>query len=230
MAYNEEVMALPGAIAAERSFVNRVYMWMFAGLLITGIVAGVFFSSPALMGLVAKSFIFLIIAQVLVVIGLTALVGRMSAAAAAGLFIFYAALTGTTFSVLFFVYTAGSLFSTFVITSLMFATMAVIGYTTKRDLTSIGHLCLMALIGVIIASVVNWFVHSPAIYWITTIVGIVIFVGLIAYDTQKIKQMAARFAEDSTGAGKYAVVAALAVYLDFINLFLLLLRIFGRRK
>ncbi len=225
MAYNEEVMALPGALAAERSFVNRVYMWMFAGLLITGVVAGVFFSSPALMGLVAKSFIFLIIAQVLVVLGLTALVGRMSAATAAGLFIFYAALTGTTFSVLFFVYTAGSLFSTFVITSLMFATMAVIGYTTKRDLTSIGHLCLMALIGVIIASVVNWFVHSPAVYWITTIAGIVIFVGLIAYDTQKIKQMAAQFAEDSTGAGKYAVVAALAVYLDFINLFLLLLRI-----
>jgi len=226
----ENVMALPGAYAAEQSFVIRVFLWMFAGLAVTGGVALVFSATPALLAIVAKAYIFILLAELGLVIAIGALIRRISTPMAAGMFVLYSAMTGATMSVLFLVFTAESLITTFAVTSLTFAAMALYGYTTKRDLTAIGSLCLMALLGVIIVSIVNWFLRSDLVSWIVTFVGIAVFVGLIAYDTQKIKRMAAHFAENSEGAGKYAVLAALAVYLDFINLFLLLLRLFGRRR
>ena len=140
----------------------------------------------------------------------------------------YSVLTGMTFSVFFLVFTAESIASTFFITAGTFAVMSIYGYVTKSDLTKIGNLCLMALIGILIASVVNIFLKSETMYWIVTYAGVLIFTGLIAYDTQKIKALATL--ENNEHTQKLAICGALSLYLDFINLFIMLLRIFGQRK
>jgi len=140
------------------------------------------------------------------------------------------ALNGVTLSFIVLIYTASSIAETFFITAATFGVMSVIGYVTKRDLTSLGNLLIMALLGFLIASVVNIFLASPAIYWITTFFGIIIFVGLVAYDTQKIKQMSATTVEGTDVSKNTAILGALRLYLDFVNLFLLLLRLFGRRR
>jgi len=232
--YDEQVMAMPGAVAAERTFVSRVYTWMFIGLLITGLVAAAVAAAaennPQVQRLLGGIWIFVLLAELGLVFGLVGFLNKLSAGAAAGMFVVYSALTGLMLSIIFALYTPGSIFSTFLITSLTFAIMAIIGHTTKRDLTSIGHLCFMALIGLIIAGVVNMFLFSEALYWVTSFLGIPIFVGLMAYHTQRIKEMGRRFGPEHPEARKYAVVAALTVYLDFINLFLLLLRFLGRRR
>lgn len=232
--YDEQVMAMPGTVAAERTFVSRVYTWMFIGLLITGLVAaavaGAAANNPEVKRFLGSIMIFVFLAELGLVFGLVGFIRKLSAGVAAGMFVVYSALTGLMLSMIFAVYTPGSIFSTFLITSCTFAIMAIIGHTTKRDLTSIGHLCFMALIGLIIASVVNMFVASEGLYWLTSFLGIPIFVGLMAYHTQRIKQMSRRFGPGHPDARKYAVVAALTVYLDFINLFLILLRFFGRRR
>ena len=162
--------------------------------------------------------------------GLSWGVNRMSPAIAMGAFLFYAALNGLTLSVIFLVYTAESIGLTFFITAGTFGAMCIYGATTKRDLTSLGSLCFMALFGLILASVVNIFWHSSGLYWVVTYAGVLIFVGLTAYDAQKIKQMHAAGMEGTDQDRKAAILGALALYLDFINLFLYLLRIFGRRK
>jgi FtsH-binding integral membrane protein len=155
---------------------------------------------------------------------------KMSSQTATAIFIIYSILTGFVFSGLFLIYTAGSLASTFLITGGMFAVMSIYGWTTGNDLTKLGSLLIMLLIGLIIASIVNIFLGSTMLYWISTYVGIFIFTGLIAYDTQKIKDMGAHVEEGTEEHRKGAIIGALSLYLDFINLFLMLLRIFGSKR
>ena len=217
----------------EHDFISRVYGWMCFALAITGLVAFYVASTPALVRVIATNqmlFFGLIIVELIAVVVLTALINKISVFLAMSLFVGYSVLNGVTLSVILLAFTATSIASTFFATAGTFAVMSCLGWYTKKDLTSIGHLCFMALIGIIIASIVNIFLHSTMIYWIVTYVGILIFVGLIAYDTQKIKKMSRTFDSHSEAGRKSAIMGALALYLDFINLFLLLLRIFGDRR
>ena len=153
----------------------------------------------------------------------------MSVATATALFFVYAASVGVTFALIFEMYTAQSIFTTFLITAGMFAALAFIGATTKRDLSKVGTICIAALIGLIIATIVNIFVASDALYWITTYAGVLIFAGLTAYDMQKLQKFGAQ-SPGGEAEGRMAVIGALALYLDFINMFLFLLRIFGQSR
>ena len=162
-------------------------------------------------------------------ITISAAINRLSPAAALALFFLYAATVGITFALVFELYTAQSIFTTFLITSAMFGGVALWGYVTKRDLSTMGTVLFMALIGLILASVVNLFLANEAIYWITTYAGVAIFAGLTAYDMQKIKGFA-RAGLEGDAEDRAAIMGALALYLDFINLFLFLLRIFGQRR
>lgn len=219
--------------AASQRFVTKVMWWMCLALLTTAGVAWYVVSSESIMRTIFTNqmlFIGLIIAEFGCVIAISAAINRLSAMAATGLFFLYSALTGATISVVFVAYTQQSIFTTFLITAGTFAAMGIYGYTTKRDLTSVGSLAFMGLIGIILASVLNWFVRSTLLYTAVTYIGVLVFVGLTAYDAQKIKKMGAHLAEGSEAEQKGAIIGALRLYLDFINLFLLLLRIFGRRR
>jgi hypothetical protein len=218
--------------ALERAFITKVYGWMALALAITGVVAVSTASNieavlPLLQG---PGLILMILLQLGTVLVLSFAINKLSAGVATGLFIFYSALTGFTLSTLFFVYTTSSIASTFFITSGTFAIVSAYGYVTKTDLTKFGNLMLMGLIGIIIASLVNFFLQSEAVMWAVTYIGVVVFVGLIAYDTQRIKRMANGLDDDGDVQRKAAVVGALALYLDFINLFLKLLRLLGQRR
>jgi uncharacterized protein len=217
----------------QRAFVTKVYSWMMAGLMITGIVALLTIQVPALLELIFSSrfaFMGIVIAQLGLVIWLSARVEKMSAATATMVFLGYSALTGLTLSVVFLAYTSASLATTFFVTAGTFGAMSAYGYITKRDLTSMGSFMMMGLIGVVLASVVNIFLNNSTIYWITTYIGILIFVGLTAYDTQKIKEMSGVSLQGGEIEQKGAIMGALRLYLDFINLFLMLLRVMGNRK
>lgn len=213
---------------------SQVYLLMTVGLMITAVVAAAFAGNPQwLLNLFGRSpflLIGLFLGQILLVVVLSAAVHRLAPGVAVGLFVFYSALSGVTLSSIFWVYTDASIVSTFMITAVTFGAMSVIGFVTKRDLTKLGSLLFMALLGLVIASTVNLFLRSEGLYWLLTFGGIVIFVGLIAWDTQRIKQMAAMGLADGRSRSGVAVLGALQLYLDFINLFLLLLRIFGRRR
>ena len=215
------------------NFINKVYSWMSFALIITGLVAMWVASNETLMmSIFSNSLIFwgLIIAEFACVAYLVGAIEKMSAQLATSIFIGYSALNGLTFSIIFVIYTMDSIASTFFITAGTFAIMSIYGYYTKKDLTSIGNLAIMGLVGVIIASVVNWFMASEMLYTIITYVGVLVFVALIAYDTQKIKNMNIIGNEGTEEDKKEAIMGALILYLDFINLFLFLLRIFGSRK
>jgi hypothetical protein len=202
---------------------------MGLGLLLTAAMAVVTLSSPALLQLVFGNrlvFYGLILGELGLVIAVSAAINRLSAATATALFLLYAALNGITFSVIFAVYTTESIASTFVVTAATFGAMSVYGYTTRRDLTNWGSFLFMGLIGIVIASVVNIFVESSAASWVISAIGVIVFTGLTAYDTWKIKAMAAAGAQGR----KPAILGALTLYLDFINLFLMLLRLFGNRR
>ncbi len=217
----------------QRGFIMKVYGWMTFALAITALVASYVAGTPNLWKAIVGNqilFLGLILAELGLVIGLSAWVQKMSAAMATGAFIVYSALNGLTFSVIFVAYTAGSLGATFFVTAGTFGITAAYGYVTKSDLTSVGNIAFMGLIGVILASLVNFWMKSTALYWITTYIGIFVFVGLTAYDMQKIKRMNIIGNEGTDEDRKEAIMGALALYLDFINLFLLLLRIFGRRR
>ena len=222
------------AIAAEqRRFMVRVYNWMTTGLGITGLVAFGIASSPSLTAAIfgnAVIPIVLMIAQIGLVFWLAARVMQMSAQKAVGVFLLYSALSGVTFSVVFLAYTTASITSPFLVTAGTFGAMSFYGYTTKKDLTSWGSFLFMGLIGIIIASVVNMFLANDTMYWVITYAGVLIFVGLTAYDTQKIKEMNILGNEGTDEDTKEAVRGALSLYLDFINLFLMLLRIMGGRR
>lgn len=219
--------------AEQVGFINQVYSWMAGALLLTGLVAFYVASSPQMIqGIFSNSLIFygLLIAEIVLVGYLGRAINKISAQTAIALFMGYSALNGLTLSVIFLIFTTGSLASTFFICAGTFTAMSIYGYITKTDLTRIGNLAFMALIGLILASIVNFFLKSEMLYWIVTYVGVLIFIGLIAYDTQKIKQMHLQGFEGEEQAQKGAIMGALRLYLDFINLFLFLLRIFGKRK
>lgn len=218
--------------AVERAFITKVYTWMALALSITGLVAVATASNPEFMAqlMTGPTILILVLLQLGVVMALSFLVNRISSGVATGLFIGYSALTGLTFSTLFLRYTAESIGTVFFITAGTFAIVSMYGWVTKTDLTKMGNLLLMALIGIIVASLVNLFLQSSALYWIVTYVGVVVFVGLIAYDTQRLKRMANGIGDDGEVHTKGAVIGALSLYLNFINLFLSLLRIFGNRR
>jgi FtsH-binding integral membrane protein len=217
----------------QRGFITRVYGWMTFGLVVTTVIALATMSIPGLMkALVSNSFLFfgLIIGELALVIGLSAAINRLNSVTAGMLFTVYAALNGVTLSLVLLAYTGASVASTFGITAATFGIMTLFGYTTQRDLTKMGSLLMMALLGLIVASVVNIFLQSSPIYWLITFAGVLIFVGLTAYDTQKLKNMALGMEEGSEQMSKASIIGALRLYLDFINLFLMLLRLTGRRR
>jgi hypothetical protein len=217
------------------SFINQVYGWMCGGLVLTAIAAWAVISSEALQRAILANkgiFLILILAEFGLVMAISWGINRMSAATAGALFIVYSLLNGLTISVILFAYTSASVSTTFLIAAGMFGAMSIYGVVTKRDLTSLGGLMLMGLIGIIIASVVNIFLGSSSLEWAISILGVFIFLGLTAYDSQKIMNMSSSMdaSDDRESVGKMAIIGALALYLDFINLFLFLLRIFGNRR
>lgn len=217
----------------QANFISKVYAWMGLALLMTGAVAIFVSSTPELVNLIfGTRFLFfgLLIGEVLLVMYLSSAVLRLSAETGTLLFMLYAFLNGITLSVLFLAYTQASIASTFFITAGTFGVMSAYGYYTKKDLTTLGNLLFTALIGLVIATVVNLFFRNELFYWMTTYVGILIFVGLTAYDTQKIKAMFYLGVANPDMDRKAAILGALQLYLDFINLFIYLLRIFGRRN
>lgn len=217
----------------QASFITKVYGWMCGALMVTGLVSMWTASTPALVEIInGNSLIFfgLIIAEFLCVAYLAAAVEKISSQTATIILIGYAALNGLTLSALFLIYTSESIAITFFITAGTFGIMSIYGYYTKKDLTTIGNIAFMAMIGLIIASIVNIFFYNEMLYWITTYAGILIFVTLTAYHTQKIKKMNIIGNEGTEEDKKEAIMGALTLYLDFINLFLYLLRIFGRKK
>jgi uncharacterized protein len=213
-------------------YVRSVYNWMCIGLALTGFVAYGVSKSPAILNLVFGNkliFFGLIIAELGLVFAISARVGRMSPGTATSLFALYAGLNGVTLSFIFLAYARASIVSTFFICSGTFLACSIYGWTTKKDLTSIGGFLFMGLIGIIIASVVNMFIGSSAVSMIISYIGVFVFIGLTAYDTQKIKNMAMTqpAGVDAGVVRKGAILGALSLYLDFINLFLFMLRIFG---
>lgn len=212
---------------------SQVYVLMALGLVITAVVAAWVSTSPTMLRLIYTNWwvpLALFVVQIILVIALTAAISRLSTGVAVALFVVYAALLGVSLSAIFIVYTDASIATTFLVTGGTFGAMSIFGFVTRRDLTKLGSLLIMLLIGLVLGSLLNIFLRSSALYWILTYVGIAIFVGLIAYDTQKIKRMAASGLAGGRTRGGLVVMGALALYLDFINLFLLLLRIFGRNR
>lgn len=214
----------------QRSIMSQVYAWMTAGLLTTGAVA-MFAERTGFAESVAGTplYFVLFLIEIGLVWFLSARINKLAPATATGLFLGYSLLNGLTLSIIFLVYTSASIASTFFVTAGTFGAMSLYGYTTKRDLTRVGSLLVMALIGFLLASVVNIFLQSSALYWIITYAGIAIFIGLTAWDTQKIKHMSSGV-RNETDARRVSILGALTLYLDFINLFLLLLRLLGNRR
>lgn len=223
-------------VDSAKSFILKVYLWMTAGLFITACVSVapfILLSETQFYNLIAE-YIYvvygLMILELAIVFGLSYAINKIPAALGFVIFLFYAFLNGVTLSPLFLIYTGGSIFSTFLICSMMFGGTSILGYITKMDLTKFGGFLTMALIGLIVAMVVNLFLNSSFMSWIISIVGVVLFVGLTAYDTQKIKNMAGSIDSKSEDGKKASIMGALTLYLDFINLFLFLLRLLGRRN
>ncbi|MBW2470200.1 MAG: Bax inhibitor-1/YccA family protein [Deltaproteobacteria bacterium] len=216
-------------------FIRSVYNWMAIGLALTGFVALYVASNPTLLNLIFRNqilFFGLIIGELALVFWISARIQRMQASTATALFVLYSALNGLTLSFIFIIYTRASIASTFFVCAATFVACSIYGWTTKRDLTSLGGFLMMGLIGIIIASLVNIFIRSSAMHMIISYIGVMVFVGLTAYDTQNLKAMAVSQPADA-GAGvirKGAILGALKLYLDFINLFLMLLRILGNRE
>jgi len=231
--HNDILVSQEQIAADQQRFMVKVYAWMSAALLVTGMVAMWTATTPeALAFIFGNKIVFygLLIVELAFVGSLVGLVNRLSAAVATLLFIAYSIVNGLTLSVVFLAYTQESIATTFFITAGTFAAMSAYGYFTKSDLTKMGNILFMALIGLIIASIVNLFFYSEILYWITSYAGVLIFTGLIAYDTQKLKAIGLSAGQDFETGRKQAIVGALSLYLDFINLFLMLLRFFGRKK
>jgi uncharacterized protein len=220
-------------VDAARGFIADVFAWMFVGLGITAGVAALFASSNDMIRYVDEHpgvMIGVVVAQLGLVLGLVFAINKISAAIARLLFCLYAGTVGFTFSLLFQVYTTGSIVSTFIVAAGMFGAAAAYGYVTQRDLTRVGQIAFMALIGLILAMLVNWFIGSSTLDYVVSIIGVIVFTALTAYDLQKIKQTAAMAQGDTEATRKASIFGALALYLDFINLFLFLLRIFGNAR
>lgn len=219
--------------AEQAGFMRKVFAFMAAGLGVTGVTAMVVAGMPVVRDIVYGNpivFPALLIAELLMVVMFRRAAARLSAVGAAALFYVYAIMNGLTLSVVFLLYTKGSIASTFFVTAGMFGGLSVYGFTTKRDLTSVGSFMLMGLWGLILASIVNLFTHSPMLYWGISFFGVFIFVGLTAYDVQKIKALNVIGNAGSDDDHKEAIHGALTLYLDFVNLFLYLIRLTGRRR
>lgn len=213
------------------AFLSKVYGWMFLGLLITAGTALAVASSPVLIETFILNrilFWILVLGQLGIVFYLAARVEHLSAGVAAGLFLLYSGMVGVTSSVIFLIYTGASIVSAFMIAGTMFGAMAVFGTLTKRSLAGVGQFMFMGLIGLIIASIVNIFWLNSALHFVISVVGVIVFTGLTAWDAQRLKQMAVALPDGRVGS--YAVVGALSLYLDFINLFFFILRLFGGRR
>ena len=219
---------------AVTAILKNVYLWMTLALAISGLTAMVVAGNAELVARIFATrgtLLVLFLAQFGLIYAITSRINRMSFVAATMLFLLYSVLTGVTLSSIFLVFTMESLASVFFITAGTFAAVSIYGFVTKKDLSTWGSYLLMGLVGLIIASIVNWFLASEILYWIVSYVGVAIFVGLTAYDTQKIKALANEYyMTDGETQNKVALLGAITLYLDFINLFLYILRIFGKRK
>jgi len=231
-AYNDARMPLPSAVAGQTSaFLNAVYGWMCCGLVVTAATAWFTASSPTLVRtILANGPIFwtLAFAQLAIVFVLSARVSQLSPTTAAVLFLGYSALTGLTLSFVLLAYTGESIATTFLVSGGSFAALAFYGTTTQRSLSGVGQFLFMGLIGVVLASIVGVFWHSDALQFVLSFVGVIVFAGLTAYDAQRLAVMAREAPPGNVSS--YAIVGALALYLDFMNLFLFLLRFTGNRR
>lgn len=230
---NRTALSRSSSEVSVSGFLSRVFLCMALGLSVSAAGSWWLLAQPELLMTVVKNqwvFFGLVIAELALVFWLSAAAMRMSAGLATGVFLFYSFLNGVTLSPLFLVYTGSSVLNTFAVTAGTFFFFSLYGLTTKKDLTTMGGLFMMGLIGVILASLVNLFVRSTALEWIITFVAIAVFLGLIAYDTQKLKRIHAMGFENAEAEKRVVILGALALYLDFINLFIQLLRIFGKRR
>lgn len=227
--YSQVSQAANNIAKAQAAFMAKVYGWMFSGLSITGITAYFVYESELVYALGGSIFI-LFFALIGMVWYLSARIDTMSATTASILFIAYSFVQGVVLSTLFAAYTMGSIASVFFITAGSFGALSAFGLITKRDLTGVGNFMFMGLIGIILASVVNIFMQSSILYTTISVLGVLIFAGLTAYDTQKMKEMYLSAAEGREVATKTSIIAALSLYLDFINLFIFLLRLLGDRR
>ena len=215
---------------ASTIFLAKVFNWMAIGLGLTGMIAFFTAQSGLAMSIVrGPVFFILILAELGLVFYLSARIDKLQPGTATGLFVGYSVLNGLTLSTIFLAYTKASIGGTFLITAGMFGAMSVYGLVTKRDLSGMGSFMFMGLIGIILASIVNIFLHSSTLYWSISVIGVLVFVGLTAWDVQKIKRIGEQgiMQQGEAAIRKGAIIGALALYLDFINLFLMLLRIFG---
>jgi FtsH-binding integral membrane protein len=232
----EPTQSFDGSGVMAKNFISNVFSWMGIAMAITAVTAYFFANDASLMGLLVTETGVSMFGYIVMFapFGLVLLMGmrfaKMSYGSLVAVFGIYAVLMGMSLSFILLIYTAASVFQTFLTTSLMFVVMAVVGYTTKTDLTKFGSILMMALIGLIIASVINMFMHSGTMDYIISFVGVLIFTGLIAYDVQKLKRIGSGIMYQNQDANKLAVMGALSLYLDFINLFLFLLRFMGDRK
>lgn len=232
MAENKTSM-LHNVVAREKSIVRNVYLWMTAGLGLTGVVAYFLASNPPLMKALignGMGLMLVVIGEFALIIYLTARLDKMSQSSAIGAFLAYSVLTGIMFSSLFVVYTGAVIYKTFLTTALMFAGMSVYAMSTKRDLSGLGYYLRMALWGLIIASLMNFIFRSSGFDYILSFLGVAVFLGLTAYDTQKLVRMNNEYGSsmDDDTFTKMSIISALSLYLNFLNIFLFLLRIFGR--
>ena len=226
-------LATDASIAGARvsTFLRAVYGWMFVGLAVTAAVAWYVASSPAILSAIAGNrvlFWAVLLAPLGLVIFLSARVAKLAPATAASLFVLYSALTGVMFAFILLAYTGQSVANVFLVSAGAFGGLALYGTVTKRDLSGVGQFAMMGLIGVVIASIVSIFWHNDMLQFVLSVCGVVVFTGLTAWDANRLKAMALQLPDGRTGS--YAVVGALSLYLDFINLFLFLLRLFGRRR
>ena len=214
-----------------QSVMQQVYLWMTAGLLLTGAISSMLASNEVLLGMVLNPYIFigLFVVELGLVIAISAFINKMSPALATGLFILYAAINGITLTPIFLAYTNASIATAFFTTAGMFAALTLYGTVTKRDLSGMGRFLLMALFGLCIATIVNIFLKNSVMDFVISIFGVIIFAGLTAYDTQRLNQLASQ-ASSEDEIGRFSIMGALILYLDFINLFLYLLRLFGKRR
>lgn len=216
---------------AMQEYMTKVYMWMVGGLVATALTALYVYSNDWDIAIAGSSlFYVLIFGQLGLVIALSGWIGKMSTGIAGLAFIAYSVLTGITFSVLLRAFTEESIYTTFFVTAGMFGALSLYGYITKRNLSGLGSFMFMGLVGLIIASLVNLFLASSMLHFVITVIGVIVFSGLTAYDTQRIKEMYILQQQGDEMAAKGAILGALMLYLDFINLFLFLLRIFGNRN
>lgn len=228
--YNERPIEMSEAFPA---LMRKVYVWMSLALLITGMTAYYVATNQVIMNAILTNralFFGLFAVELALVIIVSAAINRLSVLTATLMFLLYSVLNGATLSVIFLVYQLSSIATVFFITAGTFGTMALIGYTTKKDLSSIGRILTMSLIGLVIATLVNIFIKSDGLTMILSYIGVLVFVGLTAWDSQKIKRMLLQATDVNEVTKKIALLGALTLYLDFINLFLYLLRIFGKRR